>query len=87
MAEVVGRHCSEPSHRAWLAAAAQALGAPEAQLEVLGRWRAAPSRAYMRSAAVKMRLTQAEVARAACGHMGGMDVLGERGLLDTPRHA
>ncbi len=80
VADVVGRHYTEHSHRAWLPSAAQALGASEAQLEVLGGWRAAASRAYMRAAPIKMRLIQSEVARVARQSLGGKDVLGERQL-------
>ncbi len=42
--EAVGRHYTEHSGRGWLTSAAQALGATEAQLEVIGGWRSKSSR-------------------------------------------
>ncbi len=79
--EVVGRHYTEHSGRGWLTSAAQALGATESQLEVIGGWRSKSSRSYMRAVGPKMRLIQAEVARAVRANLGGIDVLGERALL------
>ncbi len=81
LGETVGRHYTEHSGRGWLVSAAQALGAAEDQLEVVGGWRSKSSRSYMRSVGPKMRLIQAEVAQVVRGQLGGIDVIGERGLL------
>ncbi len=79
--EAVGRHYTEHSGRGWLTSAAQALGATESQLEVIGGWRSKSSRGYMRAVGPKMRLIQAEVARAIRANLGGVDILGERALV------
>ncbi len=81
LSEAVGRHYTEHSGRGWLVSAAQALGATEAQLEVVGGWRSKSSRSYMRAVGPKMRLIQAEVAKAVREQLGGIDVIGERELL------
>ncbi len=85
LGEAVGRHYTEHSGRGWLVSAAQALGATEDQLEVVGGWRSKSSRSYMRSVGPKMRLIQAAVAKAVRGQLGGIDVIGERELLANLR--
>ena len=83
----ISKHYSEHSGRAWLPSAAQALGAEESQLEVLGGWQSKASRAYMRSVGEKMRLIQAEVARHIRDNIGTRDVVGEDRLLrELERH-
>ncbi len=81
VAALVGKHYTEHSMRAWLPSAAQAVGAPESHLEVLGGWKAQSSRAYMRSVRPKMRLIQAETARILRANLGGKDVFDERSLI------
>ncbi len=79
----VGSRYTEHSGRHWLPSVAYAMGAPEADLEVLGGWAAKPSRAYLDSVADKMMAIQAGVARRLRANAGGADVAGEARLLSA----